>query len=314
MQYLQGGAGGNGGPGAVCCFSSNDFIACTIASNEGGSGGTGGQGVPVPDFSGRTGQGFGGAGGPGGIYDTNAAVSASVINTIVAADFGGVGGAGGPYRGSSGVNGAPDVQGLFVSSGYNLIGQSDGSSGFTNGVNGDLVGSTNAPIDPVLGPLADNGGPTFTMALLHGSPALNAGDNRLLAPPYLLHTDQRGYPLKSGPRVDIGAFEYQYGNRGANPPGHQLTLSGTLSASGNVQANAAGADSGISAAAPSFQLTFTDDTPGASFSVLATTNLSLPAENWSVVGQPVQTGPGVFQFVDAGSTNQPQRFYRVSSP
>ncbi len=57
--------------------------------------------------------------------------------------------------------------------------------------------------DPKLGPLADNGGPTWTMALLPGSPAIDAG-NTSLAPA----TDQRGLPRPVGLAADIGAFEY----------------------------------------------------------------------------------------------------------
>jgi hypothetical protein len=315
MEYIDGGAGGSGGPGAVCCPSSNlvTLVACTIASNSGGPGGTGGSGVTVPDQSGRTGQGAGGDGGAGGILDTNIAADASSINSIIASNFGGTGGAGGPYRGSSGSNGAPDIQGAFTSLGYNLIGQADGSSGFTNAVNGDLVGSANAPVDPVLGPLADNGGLTFTMALLHGSPALDAGDNALLQPPYSLKTDQRGFPRKSGPRVDIGAFEFQ--GRGNRPP-REMILSGTLFQNGSLASNAKtqGPRSGTPIATAGLQLTFGDNTPGATYSVLATTNASLPLNGWILLGQPVQISPGVFQFNDVGATSYPQRFYRVSSP
>jgi len=57
--------------------------------------------------------------------------------------------------------------------------------------------------DPEFGPLADNGGPTLTMALLPGSPAIDAG-NTSLAPV----TDQRGFPRPAGLAADIGAFEY----------------------------------------------------------------------------------------------------------
>ena len=57
--------------------------------------------------------------------------------------------------------------------------------------------------DPKLGPLADNGGPTLTMALLPGSPAIDAG-NTSLAPA----TDQRGFPRPAGLAADLGAFEY----------------------------------------------------------------------------------------------------------
>jgi hypothetical protein len=56
--------------------------------------------------------------------------------------------------------------------------------------------------DPLLAPLADNGGPTMTHALLPGSPALDRGNNASFLP-----TDQRGADRVSGPRADIGAFE-----------------------------------------------------------------------------------------------------------
>ena len=63
-----------------------------------------------------------------------------------------------------------DVSGNVASaSSYNLIGGV--SSGLTNGVNGNLVGVTTLK----LGPLAANGGPTQTIALLAGSPAIAAG-------------------------------------------------------------------------------------------------------------------------------------------
>jgi hypothetical protein len=59
--------------------------------------------------------------------------------------------------------------------------------------------------NPLLGPLADNGGPTQTFALLPGSPALDA------IPPAncFVATDQRGLPRPSGAGCDIGAFELQ---------------------------------------------------------------------------------------------------------
>ena len=63
----------------------------------------------------------------------------------------------------------------------------------------DLTGT-----DPLLGPLADNGGPTLTHALLEGSPAIDAGQS---SPD--LTTDQRGVARPQGAGVDIGAFEKQ---------------------------------------------------------------------------------------------------------
>jgi hypothetical protein len=59
----------------------------------------------------------------------------------------------------------------------------------------------------VLGPLQNNGGPTQTMALLPGSPAIDAGDNALV--PAGLTTDQVGAPRITNGTVDIGAYERQ---------------------------------------------------------------------------------------------------------
>jgi len=65
--------------------------------------------------------------------------------------------------------------------------------------------------NPMLGPLQNNGGATLTMALLPGSPAIDAGDDAVLGSPLFLTTDQRGtgFSRLSGPHVDIGAFEFQ---------------------------------------------------------------------------------------------------------
>jgi hypothetical protein len=99
-------------------------------------------------------------------------------------------------------------------SSFNLIGVCD-QCGLVNGVNNNQLGISNAG----LGPLADNGGPTLTHALLAGSPALDAGANAFIVaptfpgPPF---SDQRGFNrIADGPdgdataTVDVGAFEQQ---------------------------------------------------------------------------------------------------------
>jgi hypothetical protein len=94
--------------------------------------------------------------------------------------------------GNTDVGGAPDLFGSLATSGYNLIGTTLGGSGYTDT---DLLN-----VDPLLGPLQDNGGPTQTMALAAGSPALNAGD-----PGQLGVADQRGVIRSGG--VNIGAYQ-----------------------------------------------------------------------------------------------------------
>jgi hypothetical protein len=85
-----------------------------------------------------------------------------------------------------------------VSSGYNIIGNNADAG--INAQPTDQIGTPGAPIDPLLGTLADNGGPTLTLALQPGSPAINRGDPA--APPQ----DQRGYGRLGVP--DVGAFEF----------------------------------------------------------------------------------------------------------
>ena len=70
----------------------------------------------------------------------------------------------------------PDIDGQLQSgSTYNLIGDGTGMTGITNGTDGNQVGTASSPINPLLGPLANDGGTTQNMALLTGSPAINAG-------------------------------------------------------------------------------------------------------------------------------------------
>jgi hypothetical protein len=130
--------------------------------------------------------------GGGILNDTaNNTNTLNLTNTIVA--------------GNSATGGGPDIFGAVATADHDLVGDAPGSSGITNGVNGDLVGGNGKPVlDPRLGPLQGNGGPTQTLALLPGSPARGHGDNAL-AP----HTEQRGHKRLDtlGEISDIGAFE-----------------------------------------------------------------------------------------------------------
>ena len=143
----------------------------------------------------------------GGIYSSfSPYVTTTIRNSIVAAN-------------TSGIERDPQdlaSWGTFTVD-YSLIGYSWGSLGEapigSPDANGNLVGGhIHGVIDPLLAPLADHGGPTWTHALLPGSPAIDMGDPDALpgvgeTPVY----DQRGWPstrIFAG-RIDIGAYELQ---------------------------------------------------------------------------------------------------------
>lgn len=102
-----------------------------------------------------------------------------------------------------------DCAGVITSLGYNLLEMTLGCT-----VNGDLTGNLTG-LDPNLGPLADNGGPTLSHALQPGSPAIDAADPAGCLDPAgaALSSDQRGYlrPADGGSgsaRCDLGAIEF----------------------------------------------------------------------------------------------------------
>ena len=105
---------------------------------------------------------------------------ATVTGNMAATDGGGIladGGAmlnhaivAGNFRGAS----VPSDIALNATLSFTVLGVDTGASITDQG--GNLIGTTASPTDPKLGPLADNGGPTMTHALLAGSPAIDAGD------------------------------------------------------------------------------------------------------------------------------------------
>jgi hypothetical protein len=237
LDIYRGGPGGAGGAGGAAAGGGlyvqqgnisllNDTLSQNSAQgSSGGSGGRGGSGATnlFAQASGGSG-GAGGAGGNaqgGGVYVPASNVTYTLANTLIAENTlvtgsggaGGRGGAGDPTgrnaaKGSGGIATGPDVSGTVTSSDHDLIGVSDGSSGFNIG-HGDLMGTIANPLNPLLGPLAYNGGPTQTMALLPGSPAIDHGDNHAPGQPTI---DQRYFARRVNggisDTVDIGAYEF----------------------------------------------------------------------------------------------------------
>jgi hypothetical protein len=202
--------------GGIACdqFSGLSIVNSTISGNSAGSGGgvsgldlTTGISIMNSTISGNSAGTVGGgvaiagsgivanstisdnsAASGGGIYNGGPFATLQISNTILNA-------------GASGANIVNDG-GTITSDGYNL--SSDDGGGYLTGP-GDQINT-----DPLLAPLQDNGGPTFTHALLPGSPAINEGDPNFTPPPSY---DQRGpnfYRVRDL-NIDIGSFEVQAG-------------------------------------------------------------------------------------------------------
>ncbi|MFI5460158.1 MAG: beta strand repeat-containing protein, partial [Isosphaerales bacterium] len=187
------GGGGLANDGLANDLSTITLTNCTVSGNSAYSGGG------VYNFSGTanltdcTVSGNSSATGGGGLENDGYALTpATLTDTIVA--------------GNTDPSGASDIAGGDVSGSDNLLG-TGGSGGLANGVDGNIV--LTSLTDLGLAPLGNYGGPTQTIALLSGSPAIGAGviaDYPGTTTP--ITTDQRGEPLDT-PNPDIGAFQTQ---------------------------------------------------------------------------------------------------------
>ncbi|HKP01750.1 MAG TPA: choice-of-anchor Q domain-containing protein [Chthoniobacterales bacterium] len=177
--------------GGIWSFGTLNIQNSTIANNISGAQSQGAgiynDSVLVLDNTTVSGNSAGASSLGGGIFnEASDGASLSAANTIIARNSAPAG---------------PDIFGTFASRGYNLIGNTGGNTGATGN---DLIN-----VDPLLGPLQNNGGPTATMALLLGSVAIDHGDPAFdpnsFAPPMM--GDQRGAPRLDNGRLDIGAYE-----------------------------------------------------------------------------------------------------------
>ena len=172
----------------------------------------------------------------------------TLINTIVA-------------NNTASSSSQPDCN-RFTSLGHNLIGNNSGCS--FDASMGDLVN-----VEPLLGSLQDNGGPTFTHALLPSSPAIDGGDNNA-AP----DTDQRGVPrpldgdADSTATSDIGAYEFAppvaiIDTTGSGNEGALISFNGSQSTAGifadQIEAYSWDFGDGVTGDGPLVSHTFDDD-------------------------------------------------------
>jgi hypothetical protein len=213
--------GGGAQGGAIENLGTLTLTNVTISGNDARSGGGVFSGTGATTRLNHCTVAFNTAQFGGGLHASGGSGTLSLENTIVARNS------------ASDATGGPDVKFTVVSLGYNLIGNTANSSGL--GAAGDLLN-----VDPLLAPLADNGGPTHTHAFLAGSPAGDAAN-----PGSTLTSDQRWLARPRDVngdgvfRADIGAFEDQT----LWPP---LAVAGgpyTVFEGGVVQLNAGGSQS-----------------------------------------------------------------------
>jgi CSLREA domain-containing protein len=237
--------GGQGAGVALIPGASAMLSNVTITGNAGGSGGSasdgaGGVGGPGGSGGGKGGPGglgLGGSGGAAGFGDAirQKAASITLVHATVTANTTGVPGAG--TSGSAGGGGTASSGGTAGLPGMSIEGSngSPGDGGISNLSGSVTLQNTimggNAPVncagnpitdggndisfpdgtcpgsvvDPKLGALADNGGPTQTQALDSGSPAIDAVPATGAG---CAATDQRLVSRPQGARCDIGAYEF----------------------------------------------------------------------------------------------------------
>lgn len=196
--------------GGVLIYSANSatIINSTISGNEAMTGSNGGGiwngSTTTISFCTISNNRVIGSGNGGGIYISSGSIT--IKNSIVAEN-------------TADSGSGPDLYGtVFTTLGGNLIGDNSNVAAVfpagTVNANGDYVGTNASPVDPLLDSLADNGGPTQTIALLGLSPARDLAAQCTDTQNVAVTTDQRGY-LRPTSDCDIGAYDHD-GVGGAN--------------------------------------------------------------------------------------------------
>ena len=282
-----GGLGADGDGGAIYNAQSLTLNSCTVTACGANAGNGGLQGNFNP---GTPGDAHG-----GGLYNAG---SFLLRNTLVAGNTATNPGAGAAL--------GPDVYGSFTSQNFNLIGIVDASpSGFTGSA--DQVGSPATPINALLDTvLKNNGGPTPTVALKRGSPALDKGDDANII-------DQRGftrpqdlndtlYPdAAGGDASDIGAYEaillsvsdasITEGNSGTSNLTFNITLSAPVPQTINL---GYGTANGTAKAGSDFNNSFSDSDGGTPGMLTITAGQTSATITVPIIGDTINEATEVF--------------------
>jgi hypothetical protein len=210
--------------GGVFSQGSGTFVNCTLYNNTaaGGNGGNGGDADPNGIHTAGNG-GNGGNGTGGGLYNTGAVAVVNCTFSSCGATGGTNGVAGSaPFPASDGTPGRGRGGEIAQGSGYLVLQNSilaassagtnaydtsasritDGGFNISSDASLNLSGTSRKNTDPKVASLADNGGPTQTIALQSGSPAIDAVPRAVST-----ETDQRGVLRPQGAACDAGAYE-----------------------------------------------------------------------------------------------------------
>ena len=197
--------GGIANDGGTLTVSGSTFTGNSANIDGLGGGIYNGGALTVSDstFTSNSANAYSGSGG--GLWNYRTAILTNCTFTNNSAIYNGYAGSSGSGGGIASVAGSLTLNNTIVAGNQASV-NPDFYGAYTGSHN--LIGG-----NPLLGPLANNGGPTQTMALLPGSPAIDAGSNALAVDPTTgqpLAYDQRGpgFPRILGHSVDIGAYEF----------------------------------------------------------------------------------------------------------